>query len=121
MLLGADGAGIVETIGAGETRFSPGDQVFGQLRAAPFVEAGTDAEYVAVSEDAALARVPDGLDLVVAAGTGAGSAERSQKRAGRRQDRHHLMNARTQKSVGERPEQLCRGLQTGHQAPPGSQ
>ncbi|MBV9280768.1 MAG: zinc-binding dehydrogenase, partial [Chloroflexi bacterium] len=35
--------------------------------AAPLVEAGTDAEYVAVSEDATLARVPDGLELVVAA------------------------------------------------------
>jgi NADPH:quinone reductase len=67
IVLGADGAGIVEQIGEGETRFSPGDQVFGQLWAAPFVEAGTDAEYVAVSEDAALARVPNGLDLVVAA------------------------------------------------------
>jgi NADPH:quinone reductase-like Zn-dependent oxidoreductase len=67
MVLGADGAGIVEQIGEGETRFSPGDRVFGQLWAAPFVEAGTDAEYVAVSEDAALARVPDGLDFVVAA------------------------------------------------------
>src|SRR5205807_1743343 len=67
LVLGADGAGIVETIGAGATRFSPGDTVFGQLWAAPFVEAGTAAEYVAVSEDATLARVPDGLDLVVAA------------------------------------------------------
>src|SRR5690349_19034519 len=63
MVIGADGAGIVETIGEGATRFSPGDRVFGQLWAAPFVEAGTDAEYVAVSEDAPLARVPDGLDL----------------------------------------------------------
>jgi NADPH:quinone reductase-like Zn-dependent oxidoreductase len=67
MVLGADGAGTVERIGAGETRFSPGDTVFGQLLAAPFVEAGTHAEYVTLSEDATLARVPDGLDLVVAA------------------------------------------------------
>jgi NADPH:quinone reductase-like Zn-dependent oxidoreductase len=67
MVLGADGAGIVEQIGEGATRFSAGDRVFGQLWAAPFVEAGTDAEYVAASEDLALARVPDGLDFVVAA------------------------------------------------------
>ncbi len=67
MVLGADGAGVVETIGAGETRFSPGDTVFGQLWAAPLVEAGTHADYVAVSVDLPLARVPDGLDLVVAA------------------------------------------------------
>lgn len=67
MVLGADGAGIVEQIGEGATRFAPGDKVFGQLWAAPFVEAGTDADYIAVPEDAPLARVPDGLDLVVAA------------------------------------------------------
>jgi NADPH:quinone reductase len=67
LVLGADGAGIVEQIGAGATRFAPGDTVFGQLWAAPFVVAGTAADYVAVSEDAPLARVPDGLDLVVAA------------------------------------------------------
>ena len=67
MVLGADGAGIVEKIGEGATRFAPGDKVFGQLWAAPFVEAGTDADYIAVPEDAPLARVPDGLDLVVAA------------------------------------------------------
>ena len=67
MVLGADGAGIVEQMGQDATRFSPGDRVFGQLWAAPFVEAGTDAEYVAVSEDATLARVPDDLDFVVAA------------------------------------------------------
>src|SRR5882757_6595012 len=67
MVLGADGAVIVETIGEGATRFSAGDKVFGQRWAAPFVEAGTDAVYVAVSEASPLARVPDGLDLVVAA------------------------------------------------------
>ena len=67
MVLGADGAGIIEQVGEDATRFSPGDRVFGQLWVAPFVEAGTDAEYVAVSEDATLARVPDDLDFVVAA------------------------------------------------------
>ena len=39
MVLGADGAGIVETIGEGETRFSPGDRVFGQLWVAPWPSA----------------------------------------------------------------------------------
>jgi NADPH:quinone reductase-like Zn-dependent oxidoreductase len=67
MVLGADGAGIVESIGEGETRFSRGDKVFGQLWAAPLVEAGTHADYVAVSKDSLLVQVPDGLDLVVAA------------------------------------------------------
>jgi NADPH:quinone reductase-like Zn-dependent oxidoreductase len=46
---------------------APRDDVFGQLLIAPLGSAGTYADYVAVSEDASLARVPDGLDLVVAA------------------------------------------------------
>src|ERR1700748_815970 len=67
MVLGADGAGVVEKIGEGTTRFSVGDDLFGQLLIAPLGSAGTYAEYVAVSEGAPLARVPGGLDNVVAA------------------------------------------------------
>ena len=67
MVLGADGAGVVEKIGEGESRFSVGDDLFGQLLIPPLGSAGTYAEYVAVSEDAPLAIVPSGLDDVVAA------------------------------------------------------
>jgi NADPH2:quinone reductase len=67
MVLGADGAGVVEKIGEAESRFSVGDDLFGQLLIPPLGSAGTYAEYVAVSEDAPLARVPSGLDDVVAA------------------------------------------------------
>jgi NADPH:quinone reductase len=67
MVLGADAAGVVEQVGEGATRFSAGDEVFGQLLLAPIGSAGTYAEYVAVPEDAPLARVPDELDPVVAA------------------------------------------------------
>jgi NADPH:quinone reductase len=67
MVLGADGAGIVEKVGDGTTRFSPGDALFGQLLIAPIGSAGTYAEYVAVTEEAPLARVPNGLDPVLAA------------------------------------------------------
>jgi NADPH:quinone reductase-like Zn-dependent oxidoreductase len=67
MVLGADGAGVVEQLGEGESRFSVGDDLFGQLFIAPLGSAGTYAEYVAVTEDAPLARVPAGLDDVVAA------------------------------------------------------
>lgn len=67
MVLGADGAGVVEKIGEGESRFSVGDHLFGQLLIPPLGSAGTYAEYVAVSEDAPLAIVPSGLDDVVAA------------------------------------------------------
>jgi NADPH2:quinone reductase len=67
MVLGADGEGVVESLGAGAARFSRGDEVFGQLMIAPLGSTGTYAEYVAVGEDAPLARVPKGLDPVLAA------------------------------------------------------
>jgi NADPH:quinone reductase-like Zn-dependent oxidoreductase len=53
--------------GEGTSRYSVRDDLFGQLLIAPLGSAGTYAEYVAVSEDAPLARVPNGLDDVVAA------------------------------------------------------
>ena len=67
MVLGADGAGVVEGVGDGARRFSRGDELFGQLLIAPLGSAGTYAEYVAVTEEAPLARVPTGLDPAVAA------------------------------------------------------
>jgi len=67
MVLGADLAGIIEEDGPGAPGFEPGDLVFGQLLIAPLGSAGTYAEYVAVSADAALAHVPAGLDPVTAA------------------------------------------------------
>jgi NADPH:quinone reductase len=67
MVLGADLAGAVEEAGPGTIRFAPGDAVFGQLLIPPLGSVGTYAEYVAVSEDAPLARVPSGLDPVTAA------------------------------------------------------
>jgi NADPH:quinone reductase-like Zn-dependent oxidoreductase len=67
MVLGADMAGVVEALGEGATKFSPGDEVFGQLLVAPLGSAGTYAEDIAVAEEAPLAPVPAGLDPVVAA------------------------------------------------------
>jgi NADPH:quinone reductase-like Zn-dependent oxidoreductase len=67
MVLGADCAGVVEKLGDGASRFSVGDDLFGQLMIAPLGSAGTYAEYVAVTEDAPLAPVPSGLDDIVAA------------------------------------------------------
>jgi NADPH:quinone reductase-like Zn-dependent oxidoreductase len=67
MVLGADVAGVVERLGEQAARFSVGDELFGQLFIAPLGSAGTYAEYVAVGADAPLARVPSGLDAVVAA------------------------------------------------------
>ena len=58
---------MVEKLGEGTSRFSVGEDLFGQLLIAPLGSAGTYAEYVAVTEDAPLASVPTGLDDVVAA------------------------------------------------------
>ena len=62
MVLGADGAGEVEKLGEGTSKYSVGDDLFGQLLIAPLGSVGTYAGYVAVTEDAPLARVPSGLD-----------------------------------------------------------
>jgi NADPH:quinone reductase-like Zn-dependent oxidoreductase len=67
MVLGADGAGVVEELGEVSGRFTVGDEVFDQLLIDPIGSTGTYAEYVATTEDAPLARIPEGLDPVVAA------------------------------------------------------
>jgi NADPH:quinone reductase-like Zn-dependent oxidoreductase len=66
-VLGADLAGVVEAVGEGAGRFKLGEEVFGQLLIAPLGSAGTYAEYVAVTEDAPLARLPERLDSTIAA------------------------------------------------------
>jgi NADPH:quinone reductase-like Zn-dependent oxidoreductase len=49
---GTDMAGVVDSIGAGVTRFAPGDEVFGETVAAnSWANGGAFAEYVAVSQD----------------------------------------------------------------------
>ncbi|MCX4745311.1 NADP-dependent oxidoreductase [Kitasatospora sp. NBC_01287] len=60
--LGLDLAGEVEAVGAGVSRFGPGDRVFGVA----LLPRGAYAEYAAVPQDR-LAAVPPGLDLVQAA------------------------------------------------------
>src|SRR6202521_4960187 len=66
-ILGSDLAGVVESVGEGAGKFASGDAVFAHLLIAPLGSAGTYAEYVAVTEDAPLARVPKGLDPTIAA------------------------------------------------------
>ena len=62
--VGWDVAGIVEEVGRGVTRFSPGDRVFGMPRFPK--EAAAYAEYAA-SPSRQLARIPDALSDVEAA------------------------------------------------------
>src|SRR6201986_2025678 len=47
MVLGADGAGVVEKLGERTSRFAVGDNLLGQLLIPPLRAAGTYAEYVA--------------------------------------------------------------------------
>jgi NADPH:quinone reductase-like Zn-dependent oxidoreductase len=61
--VGWDVAGVVEAVGAGVTRFVPGDRVFGMPRFPK--EAAAYAEYV-TSPSRQLARTPDGLTDVEA-------------------------------------------------------
>jgi NADPH:quinone reductase-like Zn-dependent oxidoreductase len=67
MVLGADIAGAVETIGERSSRFAAGDAVMGQLLVSPLGSSGTYAEYVAADEDSTLVRVPPDMDPAVAA------------------------------------------------------
>jgi NADPH2:quinone reductase len=66
LTLGFDGAGTVERIGDGVTRFAVGEEVFGLVWPAVF-EHGTFAEYFIASEHAALAAKPAGLSFAQAA------------------------------------------------------
>jgi NADPH:quinone reductase-like Zn-dependent oxidoreductase len=56
-VFGFDVAGRVEAVAAGVTRFQPGDRVV----ASRDLDLGCHAEYVPVSEQGAIARIPDGL------------------------------------------------------------
>jgi len=58
-VLGTEFAGIVEAVGVQVTRFKPGDRVF----AYPGGSFGGYSEYVAISQDAAIAHAPDNLEL----------------------------------------------------------
>src|SRR6516165_4151029 len=63
-VLGSDFAGQVEATGPAVTRFAEGDQVFGTV--APHF--GAHAQYVCLSEQAALAPMPADLSYADAAG-----------------------------------------------------
>jgi NADPH:quinone reductase-like Zn-dependent oxidoreductase len=62
-VLGMDASGVVESVGAGVTRFSPGDEVM-LMRGAKM---GCHAEYVTVAADGEIARKPANLSFDEAA------------------------------------------------------
>ncbi|WP_322034280.1 zinc-dependent alcohol dehydrogenase family protein [Paraburkholderia sp. J76] len=65
LVLGIDTAGVVEAVGAGVTRFAPGDEVYGMTGGVGGIQ-GTLAEYAAVDADL-LARKPANLSMREAA------------------------------------------------------
>lgn len=66
LIMGVDGAGVVEAIGDGVTRFKVGDHIYGQFLHAPVGE-GAFAEYAIVPEKAAIALAPEEISLIEAA------------------------------------------------------
>ena len=57
-ILGLDFAGEVEAVGAGASRFRPGDRVFGMC---PMRGQGAQAEYACMAEDGPIELIPEGL------------------------------------------------------------
>ncbi|HEY1167247.1 MAG TPA: NADP-dependent oxidoreductase [Chitinophaga sp.] len=66
MIIGVDGAGVVDAVGEGVTRFKPGDKIFGQFIHSPIGE-GSYAEYAIVPEKAAISHAPSSIPLETAA------------------------------------------------------
>lgn len=66
VVMGSDGAGVVEEVGADVDSFRPGDRVFGQFMKVA-QGAGSYAELAVAPADGKLARVPDALPFTVAA------------------------------------------------------
>lgn len=66
LVLGVDGAGIVEEVGNGVSRLAVGDSVYGQFLHSP-VGIGTYAEYATVPEGLAISRIPRSLSNLEAA------------------------------------------------------
>lgn len=66
LIMGVDGAGTVEEVGEGVTRFKVGDKIYGQFIHVPMGE-GSYAEYVIVPEKAGITKAPTSLSAVEAA------------------------------------------------------
>jgi NADPH:quinone reductase-like Zn-dependent oxidoreductase len=66
LVMGSDGAGVVEKTGPGVTRFRVGDRVYGQFMRLEQGQ-GSYAEYTVADENSAVARIPDTLPFTVAA------------------------------------------------------
>jgi len=66
VVMGSDGAGVVEEVGVDVTRFRPGDRVYGQFMKVA-LGVGSYAEHTVAPGDGKLALIPEGLSFSVAA------------------------------------------------------
>lgn len=66
LVLGSDGAGVVEETGHAVTRFRRGDRVYGQFMRLPQGQ-GSYAEYAVADQDGKIARLPDTVPFILAA------------------------------------------------------
>ncbi|RFS19207.1 NADP-dependent oxidoreductase [Chitinophaga silvatica] len=66
LIMGVDGAGVVEEVGEGVTHFKKGDKVFGQFIHSPIGE-GSYAEFAIVPEKASITHAPSNISAAEAA------------------------------------------------------
>ncbi|MFI8185742.1 NADP-dependent oxidoreductase [Actinacidiphila glaucinigra] len=66
LVMGSDGAGVVEKTGPGVTRFQSGDRVYGQFMRLPR-GLGSYAEFTLAEQDGKVSRIPEGLSFALAA------------------------------------------------------
>jgi NADPH:quinone reductase-like Zn-dependent oxidoreductase len=64
LVMGSDGAGVVEKTGPGVTRFRVGDRVYGQFMRLD-QGLGSYAEYTVADENGVIARIPDTLPFTL--------------------------------------------------------
>ena len=73
VVLGKDFAGVVEANGEGAKKYSIGDRVFGVVMT-PYLGDGGFGEYIIVSEQIGIAKIPDGIDTASAGALGLAGA-----------------------------------------------
>jgi NADPH:quinone reductase-like Zn-dependent oxidoreductase len=120
VVMGSDGAGVVEAVGADVTRFRPGDRVYGQFMKVA-LGVGSYAEHTVAPAEGKLALVPEGLPFTVAAAlpTASVTAYQAIEAADLGPDRTILVNGASG-GVGQAAVQLAaaRGARVLATAPP---
>lgn len=66
LIMGVDGAGTIEEVGEGVTRFKVGDKIYGQFIHSPIGE-GSYAEYAIVPEKSGITKAPSTISAIEAA------------------------------------------------------